>query len=341
MWEPADVLKRRAARVIATGFLLTVPVAGLTACRTAPNVAAYVGETQVTVAELESAVDERLTNEAVAAFAEADEAAFTRRVLGLLVQEEVYAEAAQRYDTEVDDDAVRERIDALLGDDDPDTVFGQLAEQGIGREDLFENIRQQLVRERIAESEGQADALDDAALKARYDEVRETLAEVSFGLIVVPDQATADAVLAQLTAAPASYPAVAARYPDPNTLAALEVVTADQLPPVLAEGIADAAPNTGFTTDIPEAGGIVVTFVGNKEYPPFEEVRPQLEQEAAADVGNAGAALVDEVRSDLGVRVNPRFGVLEDGRLVPVEDGVVDILGDEAAAETPAAAPAD
>jgi hypothetical protein len=341
MWQPANVLKRRAARVIATGFLLTVPVAGLTACRTAPNVAAYVGDTQVTVAELESAVEERLTDEAVAAFAEADEAGFTRRVLGLLVQVEVYAEAAQRYDAEVDNDAVRERIDVLLGDDDPDTVFGQLAEQGIGREDLFENIRQQLVRERIAESEGRADPLDDAALQARYDEVRETLAEVSFGLITVPDQATADAVLAQLTAAPASYPAIAARYPDPNTLAALQVATADQLPAVLAEGIADAAPNTGFTTDIPEAGGIVVTFVRDKVYPPFEEVRPQLEQEAAAAAGDAGAELVDDVRNDIGVTVNPRFGALEDGRILPGEGDVVDILGDEAAAETPAAAPAD
>jgi SurA N-terminal domain/PPIC-type PPIASE domain len=341
MWKGPSVLNRRAARVIATGFLLTVPVAGLTACRTAPNVAAYVGEGQVTVAELESAVDERLTDEAVAAFAEADEAAFTRRVLGLLVQEEVYAEAAQRYGAEVDDDEVQVRIDELLGDDDPDTVFGQLAEQGIGRADLVENIRQQLVRERIAESEGSDAALDEAALRARYDEARETLAEYSFGFIVVPDQATADAVLARLVAAPASYSAVAAQYPNQNTLAAPVTSAADQLPPVLAEGITAAEPNTGFTTEVPEVGGVVVTFVQGVEYPPFEEVRPQLEQEAAAEVGDAGAQLVDEVRSDLGVRVNPRYGVLEDGRLVPGDGGVVDILGDEAAAEPPATAPAD
>ncbi len=340
MWDSPGVLKHRAARVVTTGFVLAAAVSGLTACRTAPNVAAYVGESQVTVTELESAVEDRLTDEAVAAFAEADETAFTRRVLGLLVQEEIYAEAAQRYDVAVDDDAVRQRIAELLGDDDPDTVFGQLAEQGIGREDLFENIRQQLVRERIAESEGRAEALDDAALEARYDEVRETLAEVSFGIITVPDQVTADAVLAQLTAAPASYPAVAARYPDPNTLAALEVRTADQLPPVLTEGIAAAAPNTGFTTDVPETGGIVVTFVANKVYPSFEEVRPRLAQEAAAEVGQAGAEFVADVRSDLGVTVNPRFGVLEDGQLVPGDGGVVDILGDEDAA-APAAAPAE
>ena len=90
------MLKRRASRVITTGFLLTVAVSGLTACRTSPSVAAYVGDDEVTVTELQSAIDERLTDEAVAAFAETDEDAFTRRVLSLLVQEEVYAEAAER-----------------------------------------------------------------------------------------------------------------------------------------------------------------------------------------------------------------------------------------------------
>jgi hypothetical protein len=36
------------------------------------------------------------------------------------------------------------------------------------------------------------------------------------------------------------------------------------------------------------------------------------------------------------VTVNPRYGVLEDGRLVPGDGGVVDILGDEDTAPPPA-----
>src|SRR5688572_18112235 len=142
MWQPAGVLKRRVPRVLVSGFVLAVAVAGLSACRTSPNVAAYVGEAQVSVSELESAVEDRLADERIAAFAEADEAGFTRRVLGLLVQEEVYAEAAERYDVEVDDDDVRARIEELLGEDDPDEVYGQLADQGISRQDVFENVRQ-------------------------------------------------------------------------------------------------------------------------------------------------------------------------------------------------------
>ena len=47
---------------------------------------------------------------------------------------------------QVSDDAVRARIAELLGADDPDDVYSQLAQQGISREDVFENVRQQLVR---------------------------------------------------------------------------------------------------------------------------------------------------------------------------------------------------
>lgn len=328
----AIVLKRRVPRLLATGFVLAVAVSGLSACRTAPNVAAYVGDAQVTVAELEAAVAERMSDEVVAAFAEANEEQFTRRVLNLLVAEEVYAAAAERYDVQVGNDQVRARIDELLGDDDPEEVYGQLAEQGIGREDVFENVRQQLLRQEFAAAEGKAEGLDVAVLQARYADVRESLAETSFGYITVPDEATATSVLAALTADPASYATVAALYPGAYTLPELEARGPDEIPAVLAEGIAAAQLNTGFATPVPEAAGVVVTFVEGTVYPTFEEVRPDLEQEAADQADQAGTSIVDDVREDLGVTLNPRFVEAEDG-------GVVDFLGDDGEAEAPAAGP--
>jgi parvulin-like peptidyl-prolyl isomerase len=341
MWQPAGVLTRRVPRVLVSGFLLAVAVTGLSACRTSPTVAAYVGDTHISVAELDDAVQERLSDPDVAAYAEAQGDEFTRRVLGLLVQEEVYAVAAERYDVSVSNEEVRDRIDELLGEDDPEEVFGQLAQQGIGREDVFENVRQQLVRRGIAEAEGEADALSDAALQARYAEVREDLAEVSFGYITVPDEATAAAAIAELDADPAAYPALASQFAGAATLQTLESRPAAELPAVLAEGIQAAAPGTAFATPVPEAGGVVVTFVEGVTYPPFEEVRPQLENEASQSVESAANERVEAVREDLGVTVNPRYGVLEDGRLVAGDGGVVDILGDEDQDAAPAPAPAE
>jgi hypothetical protein len=338
VWDSPDVLKRRVPRVLATGFLLAVSVVGLSACRTSPNVAAYVGDAQVTVTELDSAVAERLADDEIAAYAKGKEDEFTRRVLSLLVQEEVYAAAAERYDVQVDDDDVRARIAELLGNDDPDAVYSQLAQQGIGREDVFENVRQQLLRQQIAAADGKAEGLDEAALRARYAEVRDDLAQISFGYIVVPDDATADAVLAELTANPANYPAVAARYPGAS-LPALVTKGPDELPTALAGGITAAAPNTGFIT--PVRGAVVVTFVAGPVVPTFEQARPDLETEAADQAEQAALSIVDDVRTDLGVTVNPRFGVLKDGKLVAGGGGLVDILKDGDAATAPAAAPAE
>jgi peptidyl-prolyl cis-trans isomerase SurA len=324
MWQPAVVLKRRAARLVTTGLLLAAPVFGLTACRTSPDVAAYVGDSEVTVAELEAAIEERTSNDAIAAVAESEPANYRRYVLNTLIQAEVHAAAAERYGVEVDADDVRNEIDDLLGDQDPEAAYEQLAQQGTSEADVFENVRQRLIRREVAEAE-EVEELEEPALQDRYEETSGALSEYLFGFITVPDQATADSVLAQLTAAPDSYAAVAAQYPGENTLPELQRAGADQLPQVLADGITGAEPGTGFVLPVDQAGGVVVTFVADVVTPSFEEQLPQLEVQAADE---AGIPLVNAVRDDLDVTVNPRFGAWDGEQVVEGDGGVVEVLED-------------
>ncbi|MCV2489562.1 peptidylprolyl isomerase [Geodermatophilus sp. YIM 151500] len=319
------MLNRRLTAVAAVGVALV----GLTGCRTSPSVAAYVGDEQVSVAELEAAVDRRLDDPALAAFAQGQPDVYTRQVLTTLVQDAVHEAAAARYGVRVTDDDVRTRIDALLGDDDPEQVFAQLAGQGLGYADVFASVRQQLVRQRIAESEGLAEGLAPEDLQARYEQVRDQFTELDFGFITVPDQATADAVLAQLTANPGGYPSVAAQYGGPYTLAQTEQRPPAELPAPLRQQAAAAAPGTGFSVAVPETGGIVVGFVADRTTPSFEELRPRLEQEALAAADEQVQELVGEVRADLDVTVNPRYGRLEEGVVAPGRGGPVDILDAE------------
>lgn len=324
------MLIRRAARPCAAVFLVAVALAG---CRSAPGVAAYVGEEQITVDELQAETDERLADEGVAATADGREDEFTRAVLGLLLEGAVHDVAAERYGVRVTDREVNQRIEELLGSDDPEAVYDQLAQQGISRADVRGNVRQQLVRREIAEAEGLAEGLDTAALQARYDEVRGDLAQVEFGYITAPDQAAADTLVRELTADPAAYPELAAGFPGQYTLPALERGAAEELPSALAAQLAAAAPGTAFAVPVPEVGGVVVGFRAGTVYPSFEEVRPQLEGEAFQAVDAQVRPLLDEVRADLGITVNPRFGVLEEGRLLPPGNGgVVRILEESAAA---------
>jgi hypothetical protein len=312
---------------------------GLAGCRTSPSVAAYVGDAQVSVAEVDDAVAERLADPGIAAYAADDEAGFTRQVLSLQVAEEVYAAAARRYDVQVSDADVEARITELLQGNDPDAVFAQVAQQqGANREDVVENVRQLLLRTRIAAAAGQLD-VSEQALRARYEQSRGALSTIRFGYVTVPDQATADDVLAQLTADPAGYPAVAAQYPGDYTLPELDTQPVAQLPSVLADGLAGAAPGQGFTLPVAEVGGVVVGFVEAVTVPSFEEARDQLAEQASADAEESGAALVTAVRDDLDVDVNPRFGVLDEGRVVAEEGGVVQLLSDAGATGGDSAVP--
>ncbi len=300
-------------------------LAGLAGCRTAPNVAAYVGDDQVTVAELESAVDDRTQDPAIADFAEQDPETYTRQVLSTLVMDEVHTTAAERYGVEVTATEVRDRLDQIFAGQDEDAAYASLATRGLSRQDAFSVIRQQLIRLQIAEAEGLDDPLSEQALRDRYEKTTADPTEIDFGYITVPDQATADRVVAALDKDPGRYAQLAERYAGDFTQAQTSTVPLDQVPGPLADQAAAAEPGTAFSVPVEEAGGIVVGFVGPP--PSFEAMRPQLQQEAEAEVDQAVQPLVQKVRDDLDVVVNPRYGELQDdGQVQPADGGVVDIL---------------
>lgn len=319
------MLRRRLLVLLVLGL---AGLTGLTGCRTSPTVAAYVGDERVTVDTLDAAVNQRQADPDIATFAAKDEVGFTRQVLSLLVAERVYAQAAQHYQVHVSDADVSARIGELLAGNDPAAVYRQLAQQqGVNVADVRENVRQQLIRQRVAVAAGKAD-LSEAALRQRYQQGTGRLAQVQLGLITVPDQSTADAVRAQLTANPASYPALAAKYPGSATLPQISPLSPDQLPSVLSSAVAATAPGHTFTVPVAQVGGVVVGFVGETVVPPFADVHDQLAQQAVTDADKAGAALIEAFRNGLHITVNPRYGVLDAGKVVAGDGGVVKILTD-------------
>jgi peptidyl-prolyl cis-trans isomerase SurA len=327
---------RLARRRLVAGLLLAVALGGVTGCRTDPNVAAYVGDNQITEAQLDTAVQQRLEDKAIAAYAKAQGADFTRRVLSLLVDAQVYTAVAERYSVTVSDADVRARIEQLLAGQDAQAAYDQAAQQGYSRADVFENVREQLVRQQVAKAKGLADDLSVASLRAAYEKEKESLLRTQLGYITVPDQATADAIVAQLNANPRAYAQFAARFPGNTTLPAPQARTADQIPPQLADAVAAAKPNTAFAVPVQEVGGVVVGFVGGRSYPTFEEVRPDLENKAASTVDAAATKIIETVRGDLDITVNPRYGVFENGVIKAETGGVVQILGGSAASASPA-----
>ena len=246
-------------------------------------------------------------------------------------------QVAQRYGVTVDDGDVRARLDELLAGEDPEAVYAQAAAQGVARADVFETVRQQVVRQRIAESEGLAGGLSEEELRAAYQQQAPSLAQVRLGYVNVPDQAAADAAVAALQADPGAYPTIAAQFPGEATLPEVSTRAPGDVPAPLADVVTNAAPNSATSITVPDLPGVLVVFVGEPAVPAFEEVRPQLEETARTDADAAAQDLVAEVRAGVDVTVNPRFGVIEEGAIVPSDGGVVDLL-EEAGGTAPAAA---
>jgi len=335
------VLARRGTlRVLLAGSAAALAVTGLAGCRTSPTVAAYVGDTHISVDRLDAAVAAREdADKAVAAYAKAHPAAFDKQVLTTLIDQQVYAAAGRRYGVAVSDREVSTRYAELVAAEDTDqaTVEQRAAQSGVTRGDVLEQVRHLVLIEKIATATGKGAPLTEAALRQRYQQELSSLTRKQVGFIAVADDATASAVLAQLTADPTSYPSVAAQYPGQSTLPALKAIDTSQFPAEVTSGIAAAAPNTGFKYPV-QGQGVIVIFVGNTVTPTYAEQRPKLVAEAETSVDKAGATLVSKVRSGMHITVNPRYGVLKDGSLTDPTGGSVDILGSSSSASAPSAA---
>ena len=331
--------RRGTLRVLLAGSAAVLAVTGLAGCRTSPTVAAYVGDTHISVDRLDAAVAARENaDKTVAAYAKAHPAAFDKQVLTTLIDQQVYAAAGRRYGVGVSDREVSTRYAELVAAEDTDqaTVEQRAAQSGVTRGDVLEQVRHLVLIEKIATATGKGAPLTEEALRQRYQQELPSLTRKQVGFIQVPDDATASAVLAQLTADPTSYPSVAAQHPGQSTLPALQAIDTSQLPAEVSSGIASAAPNTGFPYPV-QGSGVIVIFVGSSVTPTYAEQRPKLVAEAETSVDKAGATLVSKVRSGMHITVNPRYGVLKDGSLTEPAGGVVDILGSGSTSGTAAA----
>ena len=307
-------------------------VAALAGCRTEPAVAAYVENLTISTDELAAAVDQRLADENIAAVVEPGDADYQRLVLSQLVQQSIYRILSADYGVEVTDRQVQDKLDELLSGDGPqggEDVFARLAaEQMLSELDVRENVRQALIRAAIAAEEGLDGPTQEPALRQRYEEIKDQLSMIELGFITVPDQETADTTLATVLADPDSYDDLAATYAGPNTQPVLRRAPLSDVPGPLLPSVSQTAAGQGFTVAIPDTGGIVVGYVASLEVPSFEEVRSEIRTEAASGVDAAVGPIVTEFVSGLDIDINPRYGSLDQGRVVPDSGGVVRILED-------------
>jgi len=312
-------------------------VLALAGCRTEPAVAAYIGDRTITTDQLEAAVQERMDDPNIAAVVEPGDADYQRNVLSLLIKQVEYRILSASYDVAVSDRDVEVRLNELLVGNSPDEVealYARIAAEEMAAQiDVRENVRQALIREAVAAEEGLDGPIQETALRERYEEIKNQLSTIEVGLITVPDQETADATLETLVTDPSTYGALAATYAGPDTLPSLATSMVSEVPPELLPSVLQTAVGQGFTVALPGTPGIVVGYVASLDVPPFEEAQEQLRLEAASGVDASAAEIVTQFFSGIDIDINPRYGALDEDRVVPAADGgVVRILEDAGAA---------
>lgn len=328
--------QRTVRRTVAAVAALAMSVLALSACRTSPGVAAYVGAEVITTAALDEAVASGLDSDVIAGLYQDRPGEYRQIVLQELIATEVYDAAAQRYGTEVSGADVSARLNEIVVQTgDPVAFFAQQEAEGRTEADVREQIRRFILGEEIAQAADLDAASSEAALRELYDATREQYAQFDVGLVTVQDQAAADEVLAQLTADPTSYAAIAAANPNQNTLPEPQAATAEQLAGIV-DDVGALQAGQGFSDALVPTGEITVVFIVAITYASFEDIRPNLEQQAAQEIQAAVEAELQTVRDSLDITVNPRYGSLdESGTLVPDDRGVVDVAGgDEADTES-------
>lgn len=310
---------------------LALTVLALAGCRTSPGVAAYVGEQTITTDQLETTVAGGLAESSVAEIFAGQEAEYRRMVLQELIATEVYQAAAAKYDVSVTEGEVDDRLAQIFLTQDEEQFYAAQAEQGVTSDNVREQVRRFILGEKIAEAAGLDEALSEEALTRRYDEVSGEFEQIRLGFITVADQATADAVLAELVADPGAYPALAEQYAGQNTLPEITPVTLTEIGPQLGPLTAETEAGQGYTLPLEQTGEVAVGFVAEIVVPGFEELRPTLEQQAGEQVQADLSAELTAVRQSLDIEVNPRYGSLDEaGELVVDDRDVVSVVDEPA-----------
>lgn len=201
----------RSTRLLALAGVLAV---SLSACGTVrAGAAATVGDHRITTSELAAVVDRGLADPSARQTVGADRPAYERTVLSRLIQHLVLAKAAEDNGVNVDGATVDKAFDSFaqqLGGEAG--LRSEALKAGISPQDLRGVIADAALRDAIADKLTASVEIPAATLAQAYQANIAQYDKVRSAHILVPTDAQAKQLLAQVKKDPSSFPALAARF---------------------------------------------------------------------------------------------------------------------------------
>jgi foldase protein PrsA len=242
---------------------------------------------------------------------------FARDFLTFLIHQEV----VQTYASGNGIEAPADEVDALL-DQQIAALGGRerfqrlLQEADLSESQIRELFEQQVLREQVADAVT-AEQASDEALMQTYRERELEFTQVDVAHILVADRQEAQRLAKDAT--PDNFARLARRFSeDPSSS-----VNGGDLGVQQAAGLVEPFARAALNIQVGKIGGPVQTefgwhviWVKDRQTQAFEEVRPQLLEEARGEVFSNW--LLQRVR-EAEIRVNPRYGAFDDrsGQVIP------------------------
>jgi hypothetical protein len=309
-WLPVFSVKRVArAGSLAVIVLVAVPV--LSACDTSPGAAALVGTNRITTDALQKQVDESLSGGQLQSQTGFDQAAFTRQLLGHMINVRLLASTAAAHDVAVSQQDVANQTAAFVKQAGSlKTLQQQAASGGVTAAQLpgfiaFAALEQKLSGALVADLKA-----TPAELAAEYQKNIDQFDQFQIAQIVVTSRSRAEQILHNVRKHPDSF----ASYARSDSIDTATKNSGGQVGFVGRTALQQALggstpPATGTFALAHTSSGYIVIHVISRRVQPQSAVTNQLKQSLFSSQAQTllnKAISVQAAR--LGVHVSPRYG---------------------------------
>ena len=322
---------RRIAATAAVAVLL------LSACgqgQLRPGAAAIVGEQRITADSLQQLVQRGLSDPQAQSQLGQDRVAFQRQALARLINREVLEVAAAREGITVTDGEVDAQLQRFAAEaQGRQGLEARAAQSGIAPEDLPRFVRDVVLDQELGDVLTEDVDVPPATLQDLYTSNLAQFDRAESRHILVEDEAQARSLLAQVRADPSRFADLAARFSTDTSNkdqgGSLGSSGRGQFVPEFEALLFGAKPGTYDV--VKTQFGWHVVHVVSRQTTTLAQATPELRRLALQEQRQmATQARLREVARELGVKVNPRFGVWS------AEAGTVEALDDPNGVTTPA-----
>ena len=345
-------MNRHARAALRTSALVLTASLGLTACAgdtVRAGAAAVVAGDRIPTTRLADLTTEALADPTAKQRFGADAATsqeFERQLLARVVNRRLVQALAAEKGVSVTEGQVDERIASLVEQaGGRDQLDQQAAQNGVAPAEVRPFVRDLVLRDALADALTADITVTPTQLKSAYDAGIAQFDQVHVAHILVPDKKTADAVLAQVKADPASFAGLAAKLSTDTSNkdqgGDLGFAGRGQFVKPFEDAIFAAKP--GDVLEVQTQFGFHVVRVIERRTVGLAEATPQLRRTILdQERRDALAAALTETAKRVGVQISPRFGryVAADGTIVEAARPAISPAPAEPGLGVPTAAPA-